>query len=112
MKSRAEQIREQAQRLATQPSNRSAAGARALAGSHTPPATKRVGKTVNLDTELNQRVAAWQTTAASALGVPRVTFQAVIDSLLEELLDDEILAQRVRQRLADVAAESGAGGSI
>ncbi|ATD70110.1 hypothetical protein CNO18_07355 [Gordonia sp. 1D] len=66
---------------------------------------------MNLDTELNQRVAVWQTAAATSLGVPRVTFQAVIDTLLEELLDDELLAQRVRQRLADAAAELGLGGS-
>lgn len=111
MKSRAEQIREQAQRVATQPSTRSAAGARALSRSQVPPASKRVGKTVNLDTDLNQRIAGWQTFTASTLGVPRVTFQAVVDTLLEELLDDELLAQRVRQRLADLAAELGAGGS-
>lgn len=99
MKSRAEQIREQAARVASQPSNRSAEGASAQARLPAVPKSKRVGKTVNLDASLNQRVVAWQTAAATSLGLPRVTFQTVIDCLLEELLDDERLSMRVRQRI-------------
>lgn len=102
MKSRAEQIREQAARVASQPSNRSAEGAGVPTRSPAIPKSKRVGKTVNLEANLNQRVAAWQTAAATSLGVPRVTFQTVIDCLLEELLDDELLGMRVRQRLSDL----------
>ncbi|MEP9394359.1 hypothetical protein ABLE94_19180 [Gordonia sp. VNK1] len=99
MKSRAEQIREQAARVVAQPSNRSAEGAGARARLPAVPKSKRVGKTVNLDANLNQRVVAWQTAAATSLGLPRVTFQAVIDCLLEELFDDERLSMRVRQRI-------------
>lgn len=101
MKSRADQIREQASRVATQPSNRSQAGAKEQLRATIPAVSKRVGKTVNLDSELNQRIAMWQAAAATSLGLPRVTFQAVVDALLEELLDDELLAIRVRQRVAD-----------
>lgn len=97
MKSRAEQIREQASRVAAQPSNRSRESG--SAPTQAAPKSKRIGKTVNLDVSLNQRVAAWQIAAATSLGIPRVTFQTVIDCLLEELLDDERLASRVRERL-------------
>ncbi|MFZ2242997.1 MAG: hypothetical protein WAV90_26150 [Gordonia amarae] len=105
MKSVAEQLREQASRVAAKPSTRSTEGAEAMSKSSTPPPAKRVGKTVNLDADLNQRIAMWQAAAATTLGVPRVTFQAVVDTLLAELLDDELLAMRTRQRLADDLAE-------
>ncbi len=98
MTSRAEQIRAQASRVAAQPSTRSPVTARAASESAMPSVSRRVGKTVNLDADLNQRVLAWQADAAPAIGVPRVTFQAVVDSLLKELLDDELLAMRVRER--------------
>lgn len=104
MTSRAEQIRAQASRVVAQPSTRSAVTARAAGESAMPSASKRVGKTVNLDADLNQRILAWQASAAHAIGVPRVTFQAVVDALLTELLDDELLAVRVRQH---VVAEMG-----
>jgi len=65
-----------------------------------PAVSRRVGKTVNLDADLNQRVLAWQADAAHALGVPRVTFQSVVDALLSELLDDDLLARRVRESVA------------
>lgn len=99
MTSRAEQIRAQASRVAAQPSTRSAVTARAAGESAMPSASKRVGKTVNLDADLNQRVLAWQAVAAHAVGLPRVTFQAVVDALLKELLDDELLAVRVREHV-------------
>lgn len=97
MTSRAEQIRAQASRVASQPSTRSAAAAKATSQSAMPAVSRRVGKTVNLDADLNQRVLAWQAGAAHALGVPRVTFQSVVDALLTELLDDDLLARRVRE---------------
>ena len=98
MTSRAEQIRAQASRVASQPSTRSEATARAAGKVAMPTVSRRVGKTVNLDADLNQRVVAWQAGAAHAIGVPRVTFQAVVDALLKELLDDELLAMHVRER--------------
>ncbi len=104
MTSRAEQIRAQATRVASQPSTRSVATARATSQRALPATSRRVGKTVNLDADLNQRILAWQASAAHAIGVPRVTFQAVVDALLTELLDDELLAVRVRQH---VVAEMG-----
>lgn len=105
MTSRAEQIRAQASRVAAQTSTRSAANARATSEVAMPSASRRVGKTVNLDADLNQRVLAWQADAAHAVGVPRVTFQSVVDALLTELLDDDLLAQRVREYVSVRAAE-------
>lgn len=105
MTSRAEQIRAQASRVASQPSTRSAATAKATSHIAMPSASRRVGKTVNLDSDLNQRVLAWQADAAHALGVPRVTFQSIVGALLAELLDDEILAARIRESLSSDAAE-------
>lgn len=99
MTSRADQIRAQASRVAAQPSTRSSVTARAVSESAMSSVSRRVGKTVNLDADLNQRVLAWQADAAHATGTPRVTFQAVVDALLKELLDDELLAMRVRERL-------------
>ncbi|RPA65930.1 hypothetical protein EF294_04195 [Gordonia oryzae] len=67
MTSRAEQIRAQASRVASQPSTRSAVTAKATSQIALPSASRRVGKTVNLDADLNQRVLAWQAGAAHAL---------------------------------------------
>lgn len=105
MTSRAEQIRAQASRVASQPSTRSAVTAKATSQSAMPAVSRRVGKTVNLDADLNQRVLAWQAGAAHALGVPRVTFQSVIDALLVELLGDDVLARRVREILCSTACD-------
>lgn len=106
MTSRADQIRAQASRVAAQPSTRSPVTARAASESAMPSVSRRVGKTVNLDADLNQRVLAWQADAAHAIGAPRVTFQAVVDALLKELLDDELLAMRVRERLVAEMGET------
>ena len=106
MTSRAEQIRAQASRVASQPSTRSVATAKAASQSAMPSASRRVGKTVNLDADLNQRVLAWQADAAHALGVPRVTFQSVVNALLTELLDDDLLARRVRESVAAECVEN------
>lgn len=105
MTSRAEQIRAQASRVASQPSTRSVAAARAASNVAMAPPSRRVGKTINLDADLNQRVLAWQADAAHVLGVPRATFQALVDVLLEELLRDELLARRTRALLAEQLAE-------
>ncbi|WP_139765863.1 hypothetical protein [Gordonia sp. i37] len=71
-----------------------------------PAVSRRVGKTVNLDADLNQRVLAWQAEAAHALGVPRVTFQSVVDALLTELLNDDMLARRTREFVATKCVEN------
>ncbi|MGW0038778.1 hypothetical protein [Gordonia sp. NPDC003376] len=106
MTSRAEQIRAQASRVASQPSTRSAATAKATSQIAMPAVSRRVGKTVNLDADLNQRVLAWQAEAAHALGVPRVTFQSVVDALLTELLNDDLLARRTREFVAAKCVEN------
>lgn len=100
---RADEIRAQAKRVGSKPSNRSEAGEVARKGRASSGATrtKAVGKTINLDPQLNGDVQSWQNGTAGSLGVGRVTFQETVTALLRELLSDEELAGRVAARIAD-----------
>lgn len=103
MMSRADEIRAQAQRVGSQPSTRSDAGARARKGREAKGVarTKRAGKTLNLDPQLNGDMVLWQADAATALGLTRVTFQTTVDALLRELLSDPELSERIINRIAN-----------
>lgn len=99
--SRADEIRAQAQRVAAKPANRSKAGRQEQLRRSVAPRsrTKPVGKTLNLDSALNSDIQRWQNDTATSMGMPRVTFQQTVDALLRELLADNGLADRVRERI-------------
>lgn len=103
--SRADEIRAQAQRVAAKPANRSTAGREEQLRRSVAPRsrTKPVGKTLNLDSSLNSDIQRWQNDTATSMGMSRVTFQQTVNALLRELLTDNDLATRVRDRIADTA---------
>ncbi len=62
---------------------------------------KRVRRTVDLAPAHHHQLTSWCEDAAVTLGAARVSGQDVISALVAQLLTDETLARKIRQRLAD-----------
>lgn len=71
---------------------RSGKGARA-------PRLRDVRKNVDLSPDLNRRLGDWQRDTAIELGLARVTAQNVLTELINELLADPQLADRIKDRI-------------
>lgn len=62
-----------------------------------PPLQRSVRKNVDLSPDQNDRLGDWQRAAARDLGVARVTAQEILVVLVERLLADETLSNRVKR---------------
>lgn len=61
---------------------------------------KHVRRTVDLSPSAHRALDAWQSQAADRLGLARVTGQAVLAALVDQLLTDPDLAEQVTQVIA------------
>lgn len=74
------------------------APARKDGGARTP-RLRDVRKNVDLSPELNRKLGDWQRDTAIELGLARVTAQDLLTELVLELLDDQDLGDRIKDRL-------------
>lgn len=63
------------------------------------PRLRDVRKNVDLSPDLNRRLGDWQRDTAIELGLARVTAQDLLTELVLELLDDQDLGDRIKDRL-------------
>ena len=63
------------------------------------PRLRDVRKNVDLSPELNRRLGDWQRDTAIELGLARVSAQDLLTELVLELLDDQDLGDRIKDRL-------------
>lgn len=94
---KADELREAARRIgARQERERSTASTVAPAV-----LTERVRRTVDLSPVAHRGLTQWCAETAEMAGVARVTGQSVLSSLVDELLSDPALAERIRNRLQE-----------
>lgn len=96
--SKADNIRQKAQRLGTE-SGETEQPTRAASTQSV--RAKPVRRTVDLSPAHHAELDAWCAETARQLGRARVTGQDVLRSLVAELLSDETTARKIRQRLAE-----------
>lgn len=105
MSTAADKIRANAERLrqkpspTTKPSHLPEEGAAASTPSPTAPVVrqKNVRRTVDLSPTAHRGLDTWQRTAAETLGFARVTGQEVLAALVDELLNDQALSERITE---------------
>lgn len=94
----ADRIKKQAGKTAAKPSTKSSEGRAASAARAAKLEPQRLS--VRLPAEMAAQVRDWRNGVADDLGRPRVTFQDTVSALLDELLADRDLADRVAERIA------------
>lgn len=110
MSTAADKIKANAERLRQKPSTPPAEPSPATDDDSTPPSPaptasvvrqKNVRRTVDLSPTAHRGLDNWQRSAADRLGLARVTGQEVLAALVDELLSDSALSDRITAALSN-----------